>query len=202
MLILPQENLLLFDLGYAYEDFRKSLARQRNEVLLKDMLMEESVRSTGAESDYSVTDENGQQQDKGRCELRLYETALVLLPENSGPLRIPYADITHISGDDYSVTLGRDTGEKIVLSAMGGRFAGFRKDLSDAMNELSLNIQSLLKRMLPDVPSHIIRKLSAVMRDGRAVRRMEVDAISPEIWYLLLKGSRRQRRTLLPQPTR
>ncbi|MFY9541943.1 MAG: hypothetical protein WAR23_05155, partial [Dethiobacteria bacterium] len=47
------EKILLFDLGYNYEDFLRNLYRLRGEVILKDMLMQEKVSKAGLQGEYS-----------------------------------------------------------------------------------------------------------------------------------------------------
>ena len=78
--LTSKENLTLYNLGYRYEDFLRNLSKLRNEMLLKDMLMHEAVRKSGLEAEFIHFDENGKELQKGICEPRLYETAMVIIP--------------------------------------------------------------------------------------------------------------------------
>ena len=79
------EKLQLSGLGYEYEDFLRELFRFRNELLLKYMLMEESLVKAGFEAQFTWRDVNGNLNQKSTCEVRLYETALVVLPQKARP---------------------------------------------------------------------------------------------------------------------
>lgn len=77
--LTSKEKLTIFNLGYKYEDFLRILSRLHNEVLLKDMLMQETLRKTGVEADFVYFDEVGNEKQKGKCEPRLYETGFFLM---------------------------------------------------------------------------------------------------------------------------
>ena len=67
------EKLTLTRLGYPYEDFLFQLFKLRNELLLKYLLMQESLLQAGFEGQYSLVSSNGQIKT-GQCEIRLYDT--------------------------------------------------------------------------------------------------------------------------------
>lgn len=179
------EELVLRDLGYRYEDFLNHLSKQRNEVLLKDMLMDESVKVAGMGAHFVYLDESGQKVAEGQCEPRLYETGLVILPERGDPVRFPYGDIVDFSAEDYLLTISTEFAEKVVLSQMGRQFDSFCKAISEAMNALSLKVQSALKELLPQSDPAVIRRASRLMREGRAASKHDIEAISPQLWKQL-----------------
>lgn len=124
LLLTSKETLSLFRLGLNFEDFSRILSKQRNEVVLRDMLMNESVVKAGLKAEYSCEDCAGRQ--RGVCEPRLYETGLVILPERGEPTRIHYSDISGIEEGDYELTLSTDSGMKLTISKMGGQFEPFK----------------------------------------------------------------------------
>ncbi len=71
------EKLNLWSFGYQYEDFLFQLFKLRNELMLKYLLIEESLLQAGFEGQYVQLDPNGQTNQTGNCEIRLYDTALV-----------------------------------------------------------------------------------------------------------------------------
>ena len=145
-----KEDLLLSNLGYRYEEFFRVLNKLRNEILLGDMLMRENLRRSGVEAEFVYWDESGKERGRGKCEPRLYETAIVVIPEKGDFTRIPYSDLWEISEEDYNLVLATEYGQKIVLSKMGDQFDPFAKALSVLNNELQLKVQSSLKELLQE----------------------------------------------------
>jgi len=182
-----KEALLLSNLGYRYEDFLRVLSKLRNEVLLEDMLVQENLRISGVEAEVVYWDESGEESGRGKCEPRLYETAIVVIPERGDLLRIPYSDLLEISEEDHKLILTTEYGPKIVLSKMGNQFDPFAKALSVLNNELQLKVQSSLKELLPGFDPLVIRKAARFMREGRAAKRSDIESISADLWIELEK---------------
>ena len=185
--LTSKEKLTLFDLGYSYEDFLRVLSRLRNQLLLKDMLMHETVRKTGTQAEFVYFDETGKQLQKGNCEPQLYETGVVVIPEKGEIVRIPYSDLSEIREEDFTLVINTESGEKIVFSKMGRQFDPFKKTLSDLMNELTLKVQSCFKELLPKADPSVIRRAARFMKEGKAARRSDIESISPELWKELEK---------------
>ena len=185
--LTSKEKLTIFNLGYKYEDFLRVLSRLRNELLLKDMLMHETLRKSGAEAEFVYFDETGNEKQRGKCEPRLYETAVVVIPEKGELVRIPYSDILEIRDEDFTLAITTDFGEKFVLSKMGRQLDSFIKTFSDLINELSLKVQFSLKELLPEADPSVIRRAARFMKEGKAARRSDIESISPELWVELEK---------------
>ena len=185
--LTSKENLTIFNLGYKYEDFLRILFNLRNEILLKDMLMHETLRKSGMEAEFVHFVENGKELQKGKCKPRLYETALVVIPEKGELVRIPYSDILEIQDEDFTLIVTTEFGEKFVLSKMGRQCDPFVKILSDLINELSLKVQSSLKELLPKSDPSVIRRAARFMKEGKVARRADIKSISPELWIELEK---------------
>lgn len=182
-----KEALLLSNLGYRYEDFLRVLRELRNKLLFEDMLMEESLRRSGVEAEFVYWDESGKERGRGKCEPRLYETAIVVIPERGDFIRIPYSDLLEISEEDYNLILSVEYGGKIVLSNLGNRFDPFAKELSALNNELQLKVQSSLKELLPGFDPLVVRRAARFMKEGRAAKRSDIESISPDLWIELEK---------------
>ncbi|PKL57871.1 MAG: hypothetical protein CVV34_05265, partial [Methanomicrobiales archaeon HGW-Methanomicrobiales-5] len=89
--------------------------------------------------------------------------------------------------EDFALAVATDFGEKFIFSKMGGQFNPFTKTLSDSINELSLNVQSSLKELLPESDPSVIRRAARIMKEGKAARRSDIESISPELWTELEK---------------
>jgi len=185
--LTSKEKLTLFNLGYRYEDFLRVLSKLRNDLLLKDMLMHETLRKSGLEAEFAYFDESGKESQKRKCEPRLYETGLVIVPEKGELIRVPYGDISEIREEDYTLGVITEYGEKIVFSKLGKQFDPFKKALSEIINELSLKVQSSLKELLPMATSSMIRNMARFMKEGKAARRSDIESVSPKLWEELEK---------------
>lgn len=181
------EKAVLSKLGYRYDDFLRVFYRLRNEMLLKDMLMHESLRKSGVEAEVSRFDESGTEKSTGKCNLRLYETGIVIMPEKDDIIRIPYCDIEEVKESDYNITIRTEYDEGFVFSKMARQFDPFKKTLSDLMNELGVKVQESLKELMPEANPLVIRKAARYMREGKSARRSDIEAISPELWAELEK---------------
>ena len=185
--LTSREKLTIFDLGYKYEDFLRVLSRLRNEIILKDMLMQETLKKSSVEAEFVYLDESGNEKQKGKCEPRLYETAIVVIPEKGELVRIPYSDISEIQDKDFALTITTEFGEKFVFSKMGKQFDPLAKTLSDSMNELALKVQSSLKELLPKADPLVIRRAARFMKEGKVARRSDIESVSPKLWQELEK---------------
>lgn len=182
LMLSSGEILTLSNLGYKYEDFLRVLSKLRNEMLLKDMLMHETLRKSGTEAEFALYDEKGVGCQKGKCELRLYETGMIILPEKGEIFRLPYSSISKIKEENYELAIETEFEERIVISKMGAQFDPFTSALSQLMNELSIKVQSSLKELLPNANPMVLRQAARFMKEGRAAKRSDIVSISPELW--------------------
>ena len=172
-------ELLLENLGYDYESFVNALSKTRNEQLIKDLLMDEKLIKGNIKGQFSGS---GQQ---GECEVKVYETALVIVPLAGDLVRVPYSQITDISDQDYKFFVNLIDGSKIEISMLGEKFDLLKKEMSEALNAISLKAQQALKEMMPEVDPLLIRQTANLMKDGKAVTKQEIIAIAPQVWDLL-----------------
>ena len=187
LFLISKEKLNLWGLGYQYEDFLFQLYKLRNELMLKYLLMEESLLLSGFEAQYTKLDPNGQTNQTGNCEIRLYDNAIVVLPQKSEPIRLPYCYITNLNKQDYTLKITNEFIEKIEFTQLGQNFDPLAKALSDALNKMILRTQENIKELIPEATPLAINKLSSLMKDGRATRRKEIELQSQDFWRRLEK---------------
>jgi hypothetical protein len=187
LFLTSKETLNLSGLGYMYEDFLSELYRLRNQLLLKYLLMDESLIKGGFEARFTLIDPQGQMSQSGRCEVRLYETALVILPQKGEPIRAPYCYLSQIIKVDYKLVLVGESGDKLEFSMLGEKFDALAKGLSDAFNKLLLRSQQTIKQIIPEVDPATVNKLAVLMKDGRAAKRKSIEALSPVLWQRLTR---------------
>jgi hypothetical protein len=189
-IILPlvsKEKLTLFNLGYYFEDFLRALTNLRNEVIIKDLLMNETVKKPDVEMEFTYFDETGKEKQKDVGKIRLYETGLVVIPQKGEVLRVPYSDIANVSQENYSVKISTDLGEQLLFSKLGSEFDPFLKALSDAYNALQNKAASSLTELYPGIDPVSLRRIASLMKEGKAARRADIELINPKVWNELEK---------------
>ena len=179
------EQLDLFNLGFKFDDFIRVLTKNHQEIILQDMLVREKLRLKDVEANFTRFNPEGEQRSAGKCEIRVFETSLVILPARSQIIRIPFGRIDDIHQENYSLTVTTDTGEKILLSHLGNRLDEVKKVLTDTLQQLSLKTQSFLRELLPGADTLTIRKLSSLLKEGRIASRKEIESISSSVWQEL-----------------
>jgi hypothetical protein len=187
LFLTSKEKLNLWGLGYQYEDFLFQLYKLRNEIMLKYLLIDESLLKGGFEAQYKQLDPNGQTNQTGNCEIRLYDTAIVILPQKSEPIRLPYCYITNLNKQDYTLKITNEFIEKIEFTQLGQNFDPLTKALSDALNKMNLRTQENIKELIPEATPLAIGKIAPLMKDGRAAKRKEIELQSQDFWRRLEK---------------
>jgi hypothetical protein len=189
-IILPmfsKEKLNLFNLGHCFEDFHRVLSDFRNEVIIKDLLMNETVREPDVNMEFTYIDDKGNEKQKGPGKVRLYETAMVIIPQNGEFLRVPFSEVISLSEENYGIKVGTEYGGQFLLDKMGPEFSPFLRQFSDINNELQTKAVSSLKALYPPIDSLSLRRVAAIMKEGKAAKRADIEAINPKLWPELEK---------------
>lgn len=176
------EELIISCLGYSYEDFLRIMIQNRNELILQDMLMYESKIFLEIECEYTHYNEYDNELSGGECNVCLYETGLIIIPSTSDPFRIPYSLISRLNEDNYKLNIETDIGEKIILSSMGMTLDGFKNTYSNLIGKLDKKLQVTLLELFNDAASSSLSELPELMRDGKSVKKEELDSLSKDLW--------------------
>lgn len=180
--LISKDKLFLSKLGSKYDDFTDNLSVLYSQLLIKHLLMEEQLKISALEGELAYINQLTQKPKTAQCQLRLYETALVILTANGEITRIPYSIISETKQENYSLFLTLEHGEQYVLKKMGRNFDSFITNFFELNNQLLQKTQSLLKQVLPQANPLQIRKLSQLLRDGKCAAKNKIDQISPQIW--------------------
>jgi hypothetical protein len=129
-----------------------------------------------------MANEPGDNSLSGECIVRLYETGLIVIPDNSDPFRIPYSLISKVNDENYRIIIRTDIGESLILSKMGLAFEGFKKGYTELTNKLDNKLQSTMADLFPQIDSSLFRKLSTLLRDGKSVKKEVLDLLSKDLW--------------------
>ena len=177
VLAFGQATLAISSLGYKFEDFARLAARLRNERLLKLDLAEEPLKKSMIEAELDYEGPAGK--FSCHCELRIYETSLVALPDTADFVRLPFRFITEIREGDYTVEVAGGSGEAWRLTGLGRNYDYFRDSLRAETGKMDLFVQNALLAALPGVPPLDIRALAALSREGRLVPLSELEKAVP-----------------------
>ena len=170
-------RLHLSMLGRRYEDLVREMHRSRNELIMRDLLMTEKPRMQGVKAELRPF-----RGAEGPCEVRLYETFIVILPLRHALQRVRYSDIEGIESRDYILRIALSSGELIALTMLGREMEPLWKAISDAMSELERQTRETIKSAYPQADGRTMEVASRLLREGRAARRWEINDISAELW--------------------
>lgn len=176
------EELIISCLGYSYENFLRILIKNRNELILQDMLMYESKIFMEAEGEFIHKDESGSELSKGECVIRLYETGLIIIPGTSNPFRIPYSLISKFNEDNYKLYIETEIGECIILSQIGLALDGLKHTYTELINKLDKRLQPTIQDLFKEAGSSLYNQLEGLIRDGKSVKKEDLDFLQGDLW--------------------
>lgn len=179
--VFDGSRLELSMLGHRYEDIAREVHRARNELIMKDLLMGERLRKQGVKGELRGPFRGAE----GPCEVRLYDTAIVLLPIKGQLTRVRYTDIRGIEARDHVLRIETESGEQLGLGMLGRELDPLWKGISDAMTELEANVQALVKDIYPDASGDSLIAASRLLKEGRAARRFDLETVDPMLFAAL-----------------
>lgn len=185
MTFAPNLYLDVFKLGFKFEDFSRVLNHNYHELILQDSLYHEKTRLADVKASLTYMNHQGQTTGPVKCEIRVFETSLTLIPISGPIIRFPFRDIFTILSENYCITVITDTGETIILSQLGYQLDRVYKTLCQVLNELTTRTLSFLQDLLPTTHAAIIQQITPLFKDGKIARRQQLEAISPTLWIEL-----------------
>jgi hypothetical protein len=174
-------KLELSAMGHRYEDVVRELHNGRNEQMVKDLLMGERLRKQGVRGELRSPFRGAE----GSVEVRLYDTAVVLMPLRYGLVRVRYSDIRGIEAQNHMLRIELESGEQLTLAMLGRELDPLWKGISDAMAEIESNVQATVKDIFPEASGETLRDASRLLREARAARRQDLEDLSPRLFEAL-----------------
>lgn len=168
-------------MGHRYDDVVRELHRVRNELIMKDLLMGEKLRKQGVRGEMRGPFRGAE----GALEVRLYDTALVLMPAKGTLARVRYSDIRGIEARDHVLRIELENGEQLGIGMLGRELDPLWRGISDAMSELEANVQALVKDICPGIAASKLAEASRLLKEGRAARRFDLDDVDPMLFAAL-----------------
>jgi hypothetical protein len=149
--------------------------------------MNEPVRKPDVNMEFTYRNERGNERQNIPGKVRLYETGIVVIQSNGEILRVPYSDILNVSKDNLSVKVSTELGEQFLFQKMGSELDPFLEEFLKVYNELQSKAVNSLKTLFPNIDSLSLRKIAMIMKEGKAAKRTDIEAVNPKLWQGLEK---------------
>lgn len=126
-----------------------------------------------------------------QAEIRLYDDALVTIPQSGEPEQVPYAFIDNVTTDasGYRISIDVRGGTPLVVNRMAQRTSEFinllRKRVSDARGRTG----AFLAALLPGLGSIAQRIVASDLRDGLAGPKRDLDSVDATVWPSLVSAA-------------
>jgi hypothetical protein len=177
----PAGRVVISQLGRGYDDFQRELSIRRSALLLSDLLMEEPLVFGNLMGDFNqkIT---GERELSGRAEIRLYQTALVVIPVFGTPVRVPFSEISQVAESDYRLAVTTEYDGEFVFSRLGRDMGPLNRNLKELRQQLSLAAQVLVRELMPSASQEAALRLAELMKEGRAARRRDIESLGRQLW--------------------
>lgn len=161
-------DIVLSMIGHLYEDFSIKFVRAFNEVVYKESLMLETAHFE-ADGQYVSP-------DNITCHavFRICETAVVILPDTHGLVRIPYCMFAKAEIAPYRFTVTDRFGRVFVMMKMGMLTDPFLKAYETSLSELLKETREHLSTIAP-----VSDDLASLLMEGMVARLSEVRRLNP-----------------------
>ncbi len=179
------EKLTISQLGHDFENFQRELSQRIRDLTLTDLLMQEPLKMGELHAAYRYIDAAGAEKQAGNCELRIYQTALIVVPELNIPMRLTFSEISAVINESYSVEIQTENSGKYIFTQLGRDLEPLTSVLGEQIRSMDLQVQALVKELMPGASMPAIRTLATLMKEGRAARRKDIEAVGPGLWAQL-----------------
>jgi hypothetical protein len=168
-------------LGKAYGQVLADITKRRDARLQHDLLL----TGVNLQDTFPGTVFSGGQPTP--CEIRLFEDLMVVVPERGLMWGVPFSFVEEVRFDDglYQTHVRTDDGVEHIFGQLGKRSEELPQELRRLLDALAARTARTLSQLVGDVEPAVLSRLAAAMRDGRAVQRRAVEAISPVAWSRL-----------------
>ncbi|MER7274415.1 hypothetical protein ABT369_08170 [Dactylosporangium sp. NPDC000244] len=134
--------------------------------------------------------------DGSPAELRLYDDALVIVPDAGLAEKLPYAFIKGVTTDSSGYTIGIDVPGRppIAVGRLARRTSEFLDLLRARTAAASGRTSHFLAALLPGLGPVALRSVAALLRDGLAAPREGLEAVEAGVFPALINAATRPER--------
>jgi hypothetical protein len=129
-------------------------------------------------------------------ELRLYDDALVIVPDGGLAEKIPYPFIKGVTTDPSGYRIAVDVPGRppVAIERLARRTSEFLELLRHRTGAASGRTAHFLAALLPGLGPVALRSVAALLRDGLAAARTDLEAVEPTVFRALLSAAVRPER--------
>lgn len=179
------ESLEISQLGYHYEAFVAALTDRRNALAREDLLIREKLLFTAEDVQFGHFSPGGACLSEGPCHALVSDTALILAMPDTMHLKFPLSYALRVEDVDYTLVITMESGEIIRLSMLGRQREPLMLNLEKAIGQLLEHALELCRELFPGTAEAVLKETAPFFRDGRAVSKASLDAISPHLWQVM-----------------
>ena len=179
------EELLLTHLGKLFTECSEKLRSAWTERLVRALLLSDLPLLDTFRGGFRRLDGAGQ--DPQPCEIRVYETGLAVLPEQSPPFHLRLSDVVSEQFDAsiWEVRLTTRRGN-LAFGRLAKRSDLFHQTLGRALGNLRALSSKALRDLFPFLTPAAFQKLDAAWQEGTVISRGALEAIDPRLWLAFL----------------
>lgn len=184
--------MVISHLGYQFEDALRRMRLYRSLQLARDLLFQEEVQQSYRR--FRIRSPGSEPPGDGCLgDLHITRTALIFLPEEGEPRRIPAAEIRSIHRENHSIRLDLGNQESLLLERLGNQLDPLLRDTDFMIRRLENQTREWLWSFWPDPPSDELEAATTLLFDGRAAPYSRIRSLAPSLWprleEMLLSGS-------------
>jgi hypothetical protein len=120
-------------------------------------------------------------------ELRLYDDALVTVPDRGEPDKLPFPFVSGVRTDvsGYRLTVDVVGRPPLVVGRLARRTSEFQSLLGERVRAAGGRTAAFLGALLPSLGPLALRRVAGLLRDGVAAGKSDLDAVDPTVWPAL-----------------
>jgi hypothetical protein len=124
-------------------------------------------------------------------ELRLYDDALVTVPDRGEPDKLPYPFVTGVRTDvsGYRLTVDAIGRPPLAIGRLARRTSEFQNLLGERVRAAGGRTAAFLGALLPSLGALALRQVAGLLREGVAAAKSDLDAVDPTVWPVLTAAS-------------
>ncbi len=172
--------LVLKMLGTVYDGFMKAFLSSWHDEIASHLLMSERMKASFSPIRLDFRREDGRSIG-AEGEIRLYSSALVLIPEAGRLERISLGEIENCVLNDHKYEIGLQGGSALSISKLGRQTDLFGKKLEELLAGLSERSRDFIKGIFPGIDALELRNAVKLIREGRLVFSEEICSVSPAL---------------------
>jgi len=181
MRLRSEMTLTLSGAGFKHDDLVRFLFRASNELEMKDLLMGERLVKQGIPADAELLSPS-KSESLGRCEVRLYETAILVMPERRGLVRLRLRDMVSAEISDFVLSVTMESGEVLRLIKLGRELDPLRIGIVDTAKDILSSAQAMVRDAYPQGDMVGVLRVAEMLKDGKTAKLDELERSCPGIW--------------------